>query len=112
MVPGKLWRCWMWTVATLIASMRRTARDWRKWWNLSIPENFKKGPMPAIVITGAAKRVGKALAEFFADRDWEVGLHYNRSGKEAEDLARRLQQRFPHRHFPDRKSTRLNSSHV
>lgn len=56
--------------------------------------------MPAIVITGAAKRVGKALAEFFADRDWEVGLHYNRSEKEAEDLARRLQQRFPHRHFP------------
>lgn len=56
--------------------------------------------MPAVVVTGAAQRVGRALACFFADRGWEVGLHYNSSVKEAEDLARSLQQRFPHRLFP------------
>ncbi len=56
--------------------------------------------MPTVLITGAAKRVGKALAELFAARDWEVVIHYNHSEEAALDLSLGLQNKYPDRHFP------------
>jgi len=36
-----------------------------------------------VMITGGAKRIGKALVRSFADLGWKVVLHYNSSEKEA-----------------------------
>lgn len=40
-----------------------------------------------VLITGAAKRIGRALALDFASRGWNVAIHYNSSHDEALDLA-------------------------
>ena len=42
---------------------------------------------PAILITGAAKRVGKAIALHFARTGYDVVLHYHHSQAEAEKVA-------------------------
>lgn len=49
-------------------------------------------PMPdsarkAVLITGAAKRVGAAIALHFAQAGWDVALHYHRSQTEAKNVA-------------------------
>ena len=43
-----------------------------------------------VLITGAAKRIGHAIATAFAKNDWNVILHCNRSLTEAEELRCRL----------------------
>ena len=43
-----------------------------------------------ILITGAGTRIGKVLAEGLAADGWAVGVHYNRSGKAAHELAEKL----------------------
>ncbi len=60
--------------------------------------------MPAILITGAAKRIGRALAELFAGRGWEVVIHYNNSASSAQDLSAYLQNKYSDRHFPTVKA--------
>ena len=47
-----------------------------------------------LLITGAGKRVGAALAEYFAARGWNLVLHCHRSGSETRALADRLQKNF------------------
>lgn len=47
-------------------------------------------PRPAILITGAARRLGAAVAEAFGNAGWHVVLHYGNSAREAEALAARL----------------------
>jgi len=47
--------------------------------------------MPSVLITGAARRLGRSLAEGFAQRGWDVVLHYWRSAQEAYQLAQQLQ---------------------
>lgn len=42
--------------------------------------------MKAVLITGGAKRIGRALCEFFAQNQWHVIIHYNSSKKEADTL--------------------------
>lgn len=45
--------------------------------------------MPAekkILITGAAIRIGRVLALHFAEKGWQVAVHYNRSAEEARTL--------------------------
>jgi dihydroneopterin aldolase len=42
---------------------------------------------PSVLITGAAQRIGRAIALDFASRGWRVGLHCRSSLEEAEDLA-------------------------
>jgi pteridine reductase len=42
---------------------------------------------PALLITGAAKRVGRAVALHFAHAGYDIALHYNDSQKEAEAAA-------------------------
>ncbi|MBG53235.1 MAG: short chain dehydrogenase [Rhodobiaceae bacterium] len=39
-----------------------------------------------VLITGAAKRIGRAIAHDFAKQDWGVAIHYRQSGKEAGKL--------------------------
>ena len=42
---------------------------------------------PTVLITGAAKRIGRAIALEMAREGWQVAVHYRRSEKEAEELA-------------------------
>lgn len=44
----------------------------------------------AVLITGAARRVGRLIAEDFASRGWFVWIHYHESRTEAEALAQTL----------------------
>ncbi len=39
-----------------------------------------------VLITGAAKRIGRAVALDFAARGWKIGVHYHASGKDAHRL--------------------------
>ena len=43
--------------------------------------------LPTVLITGAAKRIGAAIARRFAQSGWHVLLHYNHSEAEAQELA-------------------------
>jgi NAD(P)-dependent dehydrogenase (short-subunit alcohol dehydrogenase family) len=48
----------------------------------------------AVLVTGAARRVGRAIALALAERGARVAIHYNRSRAEAESLARDLKKSF------------------
>ncbi len=41
---------------------------------------------PTVLITGAAKRIGRGLARDFAARGWQVAIHHRNSAEEAQDL--------------------------
>ena len=43
-----------------------------------------------VLVTGAAKRLGRAIAERFGEAGWHVVIHYGSSRREARDLAGRL----------------------
>lgn len=45
---------------------------------------------PAVLVTGAARRIGATIASAFAEAGWHVVIHYGRSRDEAEQLAARL----------------------
>ncbi len=45
-----------------------------------------------LLITGAATRVGKAIALHFAERGWNIALHYFRSSAEAKKLKKIIEQ--------------------
>ncbi len=47
------------------------------------------------LVTGAAHRIGKAIAEHLAARGWDLALHYNRSTEQAAGLAASLLERHP-----------------
>lgn len=51
------------------------------------------------LITGASKRIGKALAQHLAARGWNLALHFNSSQKAAEKLQDKLQEEFPEQNF-------------
>jgi NAD(P)-dependent dehydrogenase (short-subunit alcohol dehydrogenase family) len=44
------------------------------------------GGSPTVLITGAARRIGRAIALDLARHDWQVCVHYRRSAEEAERL--------------------------
>lgn len=46
--------------------------------------------IPAVLITGAAKRLGAAIARAFGDAGWHVVIHHGNSRAEAEALASNL----------------------
>lgn len=50
-------------------------------------------------ITGASKRIGKAIAELLASRGWSIIIHYHSSGKEAEILVEYLRNKYPRQVF-------------
>lgn len=43
-----------------------------------------------VLITGAARRIGRAIALDFAARGWRVGIHCHKSADEAESLAKEI----------------------
>ena len=43
-------------------------------------------PSNCVLITGAAKRIGRALALDFARTGWDVAIHYHSSSDDAETL--------------------------
>ena len=45
---------------------------------------------PAVLVTGAAKRIGAGIASTFGEAGWHVVIHYGRSASAADDLAQRL----------------------
>lgn len=47
-------------------------------------------PRPAVLITGAAKRLGAVVARAFGEAGWHVVIHYGSSAMEAEALADEL----------------------
>ena len=48
-----------------------------------------------IFITGAAKRIGKAIALTFKDLGWNIIIHYNSSKQDADDLAEEINRDNP-----------------
>lgn len=51
------------------------------------------------VITGASKRIGKAIVESLAEKGWNVIIHYNHSKSVAEKLAAVLSVKYPSQKF-------------
>ncbi len=47
---------------------------------------------PPVFITGAAKRLGAAIALYFANRGHDIALHYHTAEVEAKELAGRIEQ--------------------
>lgn len=47
-------------------------------------------PHDTVLITGAAKRIGRAIALDMAAHGWRVGVHYRRSEEEAESLTEEI----------------------
>ncbi|TNE62731.1 MAG: SDR family oxidoreductase [Alphaproteobacteria bacterium] len=45
---------------------------------------------PAVLITGAARRIGRALALDLAGHGWDVAIHYHGAADEAEAVAREI----------------------
>ena len=43
-----------------------------------------------ILITGAAKRIGKEMARAFFDRGWDIVIHFNNSIEDAQSLANQM----------------------
>jgi len=47
-----------------------------------------------LLITGAATRVGKAIALHFAERGWNIALHYFRSSSKAKELKKIIEKNW------------------
>lgn len=56
------------------------------------------------LITGASKRIGKALTEHLAQKGWNAAIHYNSSDHAANKLAEQLSKKFPHQKFASFKA--------
>ena len=50
-----------------------------------------------LLITGAATRVGKAIALHFAERGWNIALHYFKSSSKALNLKKVIEQNWARR---------------
>ncbi len=51
------------------------------------------------LITGSAKRIGRAIAEHLASEGWSLALHYHSSEKAAKHLQDELQSQYPQQIF-------------
>jgi len=51
------------------------------------------------LITGASKRVGKAISEHLAGKGWNVIIHFNSSEKPAHELKDALSKKYPGQNF-------------
>ena len=51
------------------------------------------------LITGSAKRIGRAMAHHLASKGWSLALHYNHSEKDAEHLLDELEKDYPKQNF-------------
>jgi len=62
-------------------------------------EPQKKPDQKLALITGAAQRIGRALAEHLAAKGWSLAIHFNRSENKALALSDTLQKQFPNQTF-------------
>ena len=46
---------------------------------------------PVVLVTGGARRIGRTIALAFAQRGWDVALHYGRSHTDAQTTAREIE---------------------
>lgn len=51
------------------------------------------------LVTGSAKRLGRAIAEHLAGRGASVAIHYNKSASEADEVVELLRGRYPEARF-------------
>lgn len=51
-----------------------------------------KNPQKVVLVTGAAKRIGREIALHFAKHGWHVVAHFGRSQQEADQLVEEIQQ--------------------
>ncbi len=51
------------------------------------------------LVTGASVRIGRAITEHLAENGWNIIVHYNSSGKAADDLCRALFKKYPNQKF-------------
>ncbi len=51
------------------------------------------------LITGAARRVGKAMAQHLASQGWNIAIHYNTSEREARKFCDELVGAYPNQQF-------------
>ena len=64
------------------------------------------------LITGASKRIGKAIAEYLAQNGWNVIIHFNVSEKPAEELTSFLKTKYPNQFFHSVKSNLADEKDV
>ena len=64
------------------------------------------------LITGASKRIGKAVAEFLAENGWNIIIHYNNSKLPATELKDLLTLKYPGQKFRTIKANLSDSSEV
>jgi len=55
-------------------------------------KNDAAGNSPAAVVTGAAKRIGRALALSLAENGYRIVVHYHHSVQEAEEVCREIEK--------------------
>ncbi len=48
---------------------------------------------PVVLVTGAARRAGRAFAEYFAAHGYRTAVHYDRSADAAQAAARAIAER-------------------
>lgn len=53
----------------------------------------KKTSAPAVLVTGGARRIGRAVALALADDGWDVALHYHTSEEEAKRTAAEIKRK-------------------
>jgi len=65
---------------------------------------------PTALITGASKRIGKAISEHLAANGWNVIIHFNRSAEDAIELVQELGKKYPTQLFSS-VTANLSESH-
>jgi NAD(P)-dependent dehydrogenase (short-subunit alcohol dehydrogenase family) len=60
---------------------------------MSTIDSPKIAPPKNALVTGAAKRLGRAIALALAEQGWDIALHYHRSAKDAEKTAGEIRAR-------------------
>ena len=64
------------------------------------------------LITGAARRIGKAMAQHLAASGWNIAIHYNHSETDAALLMKSLSGKFPVQKFLIFKADLANHEEV